>query len=161
MTFSPTRHVNELQVRRIMNSSWACRSAFVAITILLAGSTPLPAQQGVSDGQWPYYGGDAGSTKYSALDQITVENVSTLKTQWFWGSPETARIKENRRLGTFAYESTPLLIDGVLYVSSSHSDVIAVDPVSQTIKIVGVFASRPGKVLSGMSGTAVFVEQGS
>ncbi len=113
-----------------MSSGWAYRSACVAITILLASSVPLPAQQGVADGQWPYYGGDAGSTKYSALDQITAENVSTLKTQWFWGSPETARIKENRRLGTFAYESTPLLIDGVLYVSSSHSDVIAVDPVT-------------------------------
>lgn len=37
----------------------------------------------------------------------------------------------------------------------------AVDPVSQTIKIVGIFTSKPGKVLSGMSGTAVFIEQGS
>ncbi len=100
------------------------------MTVLLAGSTSLTAQQGPANGQWPYYGGDAGSTKYSALDQITAENVSTLKTRWFWGSPETARIKENRRLGSFAYESTPLLIDGVLYVSSSHSDVIAVDPVT-------------------------------
>ena len=128
MRLFPTRPVNELEARRTMSSGWASRSACVAITILLASSDPLSAQQGVADGQWPYYGGDAGSTKYSALDQITAENVSTLKTQWFWGSPETARIKENRRLGSFAYESTPLLIDGVLYVSSSHSDVIAVDP---------------------------------
>ena len=37
----------------------------------------------------------------------------------------------------------------------------AVDPVSQTIKIVGVFSSKPGKVLAGMSGSAVFVGHGS
>ncbi len=37
----------------------------------------------------------------------------------------------------------------------------AVDPVSQTIKIVGVFAAKPGKVLAGMSGSATFVGHGS
>ncbi len=32
-----------------------------------------------------------------------------------------------------------------------------VDPVSQTIKLTGVFAARPNRVLAGMSGTAKFV----
>jgi len=113
-----------------MSNGWKRWRAAMALTIILASSTPLAAQQGVSDGQWRYYGGDAGSTKYAALDQITAENVSNLTTQWFWSSPENARIAENRRLGSFAYESTPLLIDGVLYVSSSHSDVIAINPVT-------------------------------
>ena len=91
----------------------------MAMTVLLVGSVSLTAQQGPADGQWPYYGGDAGSTKYSALDQITTENVSTLKTQWFWGSPENASIKLRYQPGwvtfsidgTLAYPSTGEVID--------------------------------------------------
>ena len=30
----------------------------------------LSAQQGARNGEWRFYGGDAGTTKYSALDQI-------------------------------------------------------------------------------------------
>jgi quinoprotein glucose dehydrogenase len=99
------------------------------ISVLLAASTGL-GQQGAPSGQWPNYGGDPGSTKYSALDQISKDNVADLKVAWQWNSPENDRIKENRRLGSFAYESTPIMIDGVLYTSSSHCDVIAIDSAS-------------------------------
>lgn len=90
-------------------------------------ATHVGAQTGAPDGQWPRYGGDAGSTKYSALDQIDKDNFENLQVAWRWSSPENDRIQENRRLGTFAYEPTPIMIDGVLYTSSSHSDVVAVD----------------------------------
>jgi quinoprotein glucose dehydrogenase len=88
------------------------------------------AQQGAPSGQWPSYGGDAGSTKYSALDQITKDNVWELQIAWRWSSPENERIKKSRRMGTFAYEATPVMIDGVLYTSSSHCDVIAINAAS-------------------------------
>ncbi len=96
------------------------------IGILLVASTGQ-GQQGAPNGQWPHYSGDAGSTKYAALDQISKENVDKLQVAWQWISPENARIKKNRRLGSFAYEATPIMIDGVLYTSSSHCDVIAID----------------------------------
>ncbi len=103
----------------------------VAFSFLLACSavrcSEVQGQQGASDGQWPTYGGDPGSTKYSNLDQITKDNVAKLKVAWQWSSPENERIKQDRRLGSFAYEATPVMIDGVLYTSSSHCDVIAID----------------------------------
>lgn len=37
----------------------------------------------------------------------------------------------------------------------------AVDPVSQTVKVVGIFDTKPEKVLSGMSGSATFEGQGT
>lgn len=37
----------------------------------------------------------------------------------------------------------------------------AVDPVSQTVKLIGTFTERPEKVLSGMSGSAHFDKRGS
>lgn len=108
------------------------------LVLAVAVAAPLSltfAQSGATDGQWPSYGGDWGSTKYSALDQINRDNVQDLEVAWRWESPENLRIRgdrergirPNRRLGTFAYEATPIMIDGVLYTSSSHSDVIAID----------------------------------
>ena len=34
--------------------------------------------------EWRYYGGDAGSTKYSPLDQINASNVGKLHIAWTW-----------------------------------------------------------------------------
>ena len=37
---------------------------------------------------WPSYGGDNGSSKYSALNQINTNNVADLITAWEWLSPD-------------------------------------------------------------------------
>ena len=38
--------------------------------------------------EWRYYGGDAASTKYSPLGQITRANVNQLRIAWRWSSPD-------------------------------------------------------------------------
>jgi quinoprotein glucose dehydrogenase len=98
------------------------------VAAIAAFVAPAGAQHGAPNGDWPSYNGDRGSTKYSPLDQINAENVGMLEVLWTWTSPEVARIKENPRLATFAYESTPIKINDTMYVSSSHSDIIAVNP---------------------------------
>ena len=97
------------------------------LTIGFSASSAL-AQHGAPGGEWPTYGGDKGSTKYAPLSQINENNVSKLEVAWQWSSPENERISGNPRMGTIAYESTPIVVDGVMYTSSSHSDVIALDP---------------------------------
>ena len=104
---------------------WACWSAALLLSCSVAW-----AQHGAPDGEWPAYGGDAGSTKYSPLDEIDRDNVTQLEIAWQWLSPENERLKEHRRLRSFAYEATPIMVNGVLYTSSSHCDVIAVNPQS-------------------------------
>lgn len=52
--------------------------------ILLAG--PAAAQRGAPAGEWPSYGGDAGSTKYSPLDEIDASNFGDLEIAWRWRS---------------------------------------------------------------------------
>ena len=43
------------------------------------------AQSGADDGEWRYYGGDAGSTRYAPLDQIDRDNVGrSLEIAWRW-----------------------------------------------------------------------------
>jgi glucose dehydrogenase len=45
---------------------------------------PAGAQHGAKNGEWRFYGGDAGTTKYSPLDQINASNVKDLKIVWQW-----------------------------------------------------------------------------
>ena len=54
--------------------------------ILAAALAPagLSGQTGAKNGEWRFYGGDAGSTKYSPLDQINRDNVKDLRIAWRW-----------------------------------------------------------------------------
>ena len=57
------------------------------LVFVVALSPPVLAQQGApANGEWPTYGGDLGSTKYSPLDQITGENFGDLEIAWRWHS---------------------------------------------------------------------------
>lgn len=106
------------------------RSLLCVLTVAMSVDENAFAQRGATDGQWKHYGGDAGSIKYSNLDEINPKNFNDLQIAWQWSSPENPRIEKNRRLGTWAFEATPLKIDGVLYISTSHSDVVAINAAS-------------------------------
>ena len=53
-------------------------SLALVVAMALGAGLPAGAQQGAQDGEWRYYGGDLGSTKYSPLDQINRDNVGDL-----------------------------------------------------------------------------------
>ncbi len=97
------------------------------LLVMLLWASFGAAQQGAPNGEWRSYGGDDGSTKYAALDQINAENVSQLTVAWQWESPDGAVAGDNRRLTPSAFKATPLMIDGVLYIRSSLSIVAAID----------------------------------
>ena len=98
-----------------------------AILILGCGLTALPAQSGGRSTDWPSYGGDTASTKYSPLSQINRENFRRLKVAWTWRSPEAKAIQGNPKVKSWAWECTPLKVGGTLFVSSSFSQVAALD----------------------------------
>src|SRR5450631_1314568 len=80
------------------------------------------AQQGAKNGEWRYYGGDSGTTKYSTLDQINANNVKELKIAWEWKSQNYGHRPD------FNWEVTPLMANGVLYFTAgTRRDAIAVD----------------------------------
>ena len=123
--------------------------------VLLAG--PADAQQGATNGEWRSYGGDVGSTKYSPLDQITSENFEQLEIAWRWKSVDTHLSKRegggvwlgsaaevfdalavedperwdtdiySPRPGTSLLIATPLMVGGVLYLSTPLYQAAAVD----------------------------------
>ena len=67
------------------------KSLSVVLSIL-AIALPAGAQQGAKNGEWRFYGGDAGTTKYSSLDQINAANVKDLKIVWQWKAQNFGRI---------------------------------------------------------------------
>jgi quinoprotein glucose dehydrogenase len=107
-------------------------------------------------GEWRSYAHDAGSTKYAPLDQIDRSNVGKLAIAWTWDSPELPLQKKNRMLGTFAYETTPLMVGGTLYASSSLAQVAAID--AATGKQKWVF--DPESYKAGRPGNLGFVNRG-
>jgi PQQ-dependent dehydrogenase (methanol/ethanol family) len=66
-------------------------------------------------GEWPTYYGSMSGNRHSALDQISAQNVSKLHLQWTYSLPY------------FGLEMTPLVIDGVMYVTAPNR-VCALDP---------------------------------
>lgn len=104
----------------------AHRNPSIQIALSLFLSLAAYAQHGAPGENWPHYAGDHGSTKYSSLDQINADNFDELEVAWRWDSPDNA-IEETSPLKPYHYKATPIVIDGVAYVSTSLSQVAAVD----------------------------------
>ena len=97
-------------------------SGYLVIWLLLAATSLVAQKKPV---EWPYYGGDQGGMKYSALEQIDRGNVANLKLAWDWKSGEQP--KPEFRTNPGAFQATPIMIDNVLYFSTSYNRVIALD----------------------------------
>jgi quinoprotein glucose dehydrogenase len=76
--------------------------------------------------EWPSYGGDAGGMRYSPLTQINRDNVSRLKVAWVFHTGDISDGKGARKRSGF--ETTPLLVEGTLYITTPFNRVIALDP---------------------------------
>ena len=90
------------------------------------------AQYGATNGEWQSYGGDLGSTKYSPLDQIDATNFDSLRLAWRWQSADSgldleALRQRVPRIGFRMFQATPLMVKGVLYLSTALQQVAAVD----------------------------------
>jgi len=92
------------------------RRALAWVTAAALSAAVVGAQQ-----NWAQVGQDSGATKYSTLDQINTGNVKTLQRAWTFHTGDKSGF----------FESTPLMIDGTLYVSAQNG-VFALDPLTGT-----------------------------
>ena len=77
--------------------------------------------------EWRFYGGDSG-TRFSPLEQINRKNVAKLKRAWTYHMGEANRGgNETDRHQVAPFESTPLMVDDVLYFSTPSNRVIALE----------------------------------
>lgn len=100
----------------------------------LAGSLPkeianaTPALGGnVPAGEWHQYGRTQYGQRYSPLDQINADNVSTLKVAWQY---QTGDVKQPADVGETTYQVTPLKVGDTLYMCTPHNWAIALDAAS-------------------------------
>ena len=121
--------------------------AFSVVLALLgsqcaANAQPIPGAEAESTkalarGEWPAYAGTYASARYSPLTQIDRTNAKNLHIAWRWKSLDQAIKDANPTVGpSFANESTPLMVGGTLYTSTSLSQVAAIDAVSGQTKWV-------------------------
>lgn len=75
---------------------------------------------------WAHYGGDEGGSRYSNAEQITRENVRSLKQAWRYETGDLARPEKIRRQA--AAEATPILVADSLVFCTPFNEVIALDP---------------------------------
>jgi quinoprotein glucose dehydrogenase len=64
--------------------------------------------------------------RYSPLTQINPENVATLKVAWTFHTGEISEGRGRRKRSGF--ETTPLMVEGTLYLTTPFNRVIALDP---------------------------------
>src|SRR6516162_8711503 len=93
--------------------------------LLIILMAPLLVEAQSKQVEWPYYGGDPGGSRYSPLTDINAGNLSRLRIAWQWKHWET-RLEEFGTTPGF-FESTPLMIDGVLYVTTPYNSIAALD----------------------------------
>src|SRR5262249_14010920 len=74
---------------------------------------------GVAQNNWVYFGQDQAGTKYSTLTQIDTSNVKNLKRAWTFHTGDKSGF----------FESTPLVIDSVMYFAAQNG-FFAIDAVT-------------------------------
>ena len=105
---------------------------WLALSLVALWVGPAHAQYGATNGEWRSYGGDLGSTKYSPLDQIDASNFDSLRIAWRWqsadGSLDLEALREQLpNLSIRGFQATPLMVGGVLYLSTALYQAAAVD----------------------------------
>lgn len=91
---------------------------FFLIPMLLAACRVVTKKAGT----WSVYKADSESSSYSPLNQIDKSNVSSLETAWIFRFKDALPGAKTSRS-----ESNPIVIDGVLYVSSARNRIYAIN----------------------------------
>src|SRR5258708_30806756 len=92
------------------NSCWLVLMSSLCLVAAFWSQAPSASEAG-----WPTYGNDPGGMRYSSGTQIDRTNVARLKVAWTYrtGANETP----TRLIKRAAFEATPILVNGVLFLS--------------------------------------------
>ena len=111
-------------------TGWRWAAAAVPVAAVLAWAAPHTMGQaapnavsvGTAKGEWPTYGGNLASMRYSPLDQINAENFNKLEVAWHFNTEALGPRPETQLQGT------PLMVNGILYATGgTRRAVVALD----------------------------------
>ncbi|HMD35556.1 MAG TPA: PQQ-binding-like beta-propeller repeat protein, partial [Vicinamibacterales bacterium] len=81
---------------------------------------------------WLMYSGTYASQRYSTLRQLTPDNVKTLEQKWIFQAESLEK-----------FEATPLVVDGIMYVTQAPSDAVALD--AKTGRVFWIYRYYPSR----------------
>jgi len=136
----------DMPLRTVGHSSRRGLVRYGAWVLAMVLSSHASAQ---SSGSWPLHGHDLGGQRYSALTAIDTTTVTRLVPKWTYHSGVTA-----------TFQSTPIVVDGVMYVSLPFSGVAALDATSGRELWKYQHASRSEKLCCGPANRGVAVAGG-
>ncbi len=101
-------------------------------TMWLAGAAAvlLAGVGGAKADEWSAYGRDPQGTRFSPLTQITPANVAGLTPAWTFHTGDISDGKAKGGGPRSGFETTPLFLDGRLYITTPFNRIIALDPAS-------------------------------
>lgn len=105
-----------------MKTSFYCRRFVLnLVSLSLLVCFPLlnyasEASNTNTDHEWAYYGKDHTNQRFSSLTEINTNNVKNLKLAWRYKTGKTA-----------TFQTSPIIIDGVMYITTPFNDVIALN----------------------------------
>src|SRR3954471_6708107 len=118
--------------------------------LLLAAITlfNLVDGRGQTPDEWRFYGGNQAGLRYSTLTQINRRNVSRLHRAWVY---HTGELDLGLRTAPFqaSFSCTPLVVDGVIYLATPSSRVIALD--AETGRELWKFDPQEGRSVRGFN----------
>ena len=114
----------------------------ISLALGLVGCAPPAALRDPAApvAEWPNYGNDPGSSRYSPLTEINKDNVADLRVAWTYRTGDmsdgTSTWNGERVRSRSTFEATPLMVDNTLYVITPFNRIIALDPETGTQKWV-------------------------
>jgi len=84
---------------------------------------------------WLTYSGSYSSQRYTQLGEVTPSNVTDLELKWLFQAQSLQ-----------SFSATPLVVDGVMYVTQAPNDIVALDAKSGRVFWVYHYAPAPGRV---------------
>src|SRR6187200_1121626 len=128
---------------KVLTTLFACAAGITAWTYVAEGQRRATTPPPDVNNEWPTYGHDAGGMRYSPLTQLTPANVAQLQPAWVYhmkppaapgaapadpaaAGPPQGRGGRGGAPGGFASgETTPLVINGTMYVTTPYGRVVA------------------------------------
>ena len=100
----------------------------LSCTGLTEQSVPDKSPALTADSEWPHWGNDPGGMRFSKIDQINTGNVANLQPAWTWHSGEASDGKSPGNPNRTTFECTPIVVDGVMYVTTPYCRAVALNP---------------------------------
>jgi alcohol dehydrogenase (cytochrome c) len=115
------------------------------LPLLFAAAVPFALHGQVSSGRlvraadephnWLTYSGQYFGQRHSALRQIDTSNVRNLELQWIFQANSLQ-----------SFSATPLVVDGIMYVTQAPNDVVALDAITGKVFWIYRYAANPGRL---------------